>query len=74
MTDFPKKTREDWAAVAQKECRDKPLDDLTWETPEGIPVKPLYDANDLEGLEHVTEVDRLARVEAAAVISTIEGG
>ena len=44
MTDFPKKTRADWVAVAQKECRDKPLDDLTWDTPEGIPVKPLYDA------------------------------
>ena len=53
MTDFPKKTLADWAALAQKECRDKPLDDLTWETPEGIPVKPLYTAEDLERLEHV---------------------
>ena len=53
MTDFPKKTRGDWAALAQKECRDKPLDDLTWETPEGIPVKPLYTAEDLADLEHV---------------------
>ena len=53
MTDFPKKTRDDWVAAAQKECRDKPLDDLTWDTPEGIPVKPLYDAADLDGLEHV---------------------
>ncbi len=53
MTDFPKKSRADWEALAEKECRDKPLDALTWETPEGISVKPLYDASDLEGLDHV---------------------
>ena len=53
MTDFPKKSLDDWAALAQKECRDKPLDDLTIDTPEGIPVKPLYTAADLEGLDHV---------------------
>jgi methylmalonyl-CoA mutase len=27
------------------------LDALTWETPEGIPVKPLYSSADLEGLD-----------------------
>ncbi len=53
MTQFPRKTLDDWAALAQKECRDKPLDALTWETPEGIPVKPLYTTADLEGLEHL---------------------
>ena len=53
MTDFDKKSRADWEALAQKECRDKSLDDLTWETPEGIPVAPLYDAGDIEGLEHL---------------------
>ncbi len=53
MTDFPKKTFDDWAALAQRECRDKPLDSLTRDTPEGIPVKPLYTAADLEGLDHV---------------------
>jgi methylmalonyl-CoA mutase len=53
MTDFPKKTLADWRALAQKESRDKPLDELTWDTPEGIPVKPLYTAEDLEGLSHV---------------------
>jgi methylmalonyl-CoA mutase len=53
MTDFDKKIRADWEALAQKECRDKPLDELTWETPEGIPVKPLYDADDVADLAHV---------------------
>jgi methylmalonyl-CoA mutase len=53
MTDFPKKSRDDWADLAQKECRDKRLEDLTWDTPENIPVKPLYTSEDLSGLEHL---------------------
>ncbi|MBT8081113.1 MAG: methylmalonyl-CoA mutase [Gammaproteobacteria bacterium] len=53
MSDFPKKNLDDWATLAQKECRDKPLDDLTWDTPEGIPVKPLYTQADLDGLGHL---------------------
>ena len=40
-----------WEAAAQKELRDRSLSDLTRVTPEGIPVKPLYTAADLEGLE-----------------------
>lgn len=51
MTDFPKKTSADWEKLAAKELRDRPLDDLTWMTPEGIAVKPLYTAADLEQLE-----------------------
>ena len=42
---------DDWRALAAKELRDRALDDLTWDTPEGIPVQPLYTAADLEGLE-----------------------
>ncbi|MEL7463707.1 MAG: methylmalonyl-CoA mutase [Pseudomonadota bacterium] len=36
----------DWKALAEKELRGKPLDALTWETPEGIAVKPVYTASD----------------------------
>jgi methylmalonyl-CoA mutase len=53
MTDFPKKSRADWEGLAQNESRDRPLDDLTWDTPEGIPVAPLYDAGDLEAVDHL---------------------
>lgn len=42
---------EAWAKLAQKELGEKPLSDLVWLTPEGIKVKPLYTAADLEGLE-----------------------
>jgi len=43
----------EWAARAQKELKGADTDSLIWDTPEGIPVKPLYTAEDLEGLEHV---------------------
>ncbi len=39
----------DWKAQAEQEAGD--LDRLTWQTPEGIPVKPLFTTADLEGLE-----------------------
>ena len=51
MADFPKKTLADWDRLAAKELRDKPVSALDWTTPEGIVVKPLYTAADLEGLE-----------------------
>ncbi|WP_341895935.1 methylmalonyl-CoA mutase [Ferrovibrio terrae] len=51
---------EAWAKLAQKELGDKPLADLVWTTPEGIPVKPLYTAADLEGLEGLDSLPGLA--------------
>jgi len=48
MTD---KTPKDWAKLATKELKDRPLDSLTWPAPEGFGVKPLYTAADLEGVE-----------------------
>ena len=44
-------TPEAWTELATKQMRGKPLDSLTWETPEAIDVKPLYTAADTEGLE-----------------------
>jgi len=43
MTDKP--TLDQWAAAATKEVKGK---DLTWHTPEGIDVKPLYTAEDVQ--------------------------
>ncbi len=51
MTDFPKKSFEDWRTLAAREAKGRDPQALTWETPEGIAVKPLYTAEDLEGLE-----------------------
>ena len=49
------KTPKDWAKLAAKELRDRPLESLVWQTPEGFAVKPLYTAADLEGLETDTQ-------------------
>ncbi|MFI5045920.1 MAG: methylmalonyl-CoA mutase [Acidimicrobiia bacterium] len=41
--------RAEWHELATKELKGDP-ESLVWETPEGIPVQPLYSAADLEGL------------------------
>ncbi len=46
----PKKS---WSERATAELRGKPLADLTWNTLEGIPVKPLYTAQDTADLAHL---------------------
>jgi len=50
----------EWEDLATKELRGKPLESLKWMTPEGIPVKPLYTAEDLEGLEHLNSLPGFA--------------
>ncbi|MGN6148774.1 MAG: methylmalonyl-CoA mutase, partial [Rhizomicrobium sp.] len=50
------KDPESWAKAAQKELKDRPLSDLTWHTPEGFDVKPLYTAADLEGISEVNSL------------------
>jgi methylmalonyl-CoA mutase len=51
MTDTPKQTLDDWRDLAAKELKGRDAESLTWETPEGINVKALYTAEDLEQLE-----------------------
>jgi methylmalonyl-CoA mutase len=48
-----RKNRKDWAALAEKELGGAPLEHLTWASPEGIPVKPLYTEDDLAGIGHL---------------------
>ena len=42
-----------WRDLAQKELRDRPLEDLTWNTLEGIAVQPLYTDEDVQALPHL---------------------
>jgi methylmalonyl-CoA mutase len=42
----------DWKDLASREIR-RDLDTLIWKTPEGIPVKPLYTSDDLQGIGHL---------------------
>ncbi|MBT4219161.1 MAG: methylmalonyl-CoA mutase [Rhodospirillaceae bacterium] len=46
-----KKDLNDWTKKATDEMKGRSPDDLVWQTPEGIAVKPLYTAADLEGME-----------------------
>ena len=43
-----------WQALAENELRGKPLDELTWHSPEGIAIKPLYTEADLEHISHMS--------------------
>jgi methylmalonyl-CoA mutase len=42
-----------WSEIATKELRGKSLESLTWNTLEGIPVQPLYTADDTNDLPHM---------------------
>ena len=53
MADFPKPSMDDWRKQAEKMLKGGNPDDLVWQTPEGIAIKPLYTEADLEGLEHL---------------------
>jgi len=48
-----------WEELAVKELRGKPPESLKWKTPEGIVVKPLYTAADLEGLRQINSLPGL---------------
>ena len=52
--------RETWKTLAEKELRGRPLDDLTWDTPEGIAVSPVYSDADLAGLDHLGTMPGMA--------------
>jgi len=51
LADFTDHKRKDWEKLAAKELKGADPATLTWATPEGIAVKPLYTADDLEGME-----------------------
>ncbi|WP_169544489.1 methylmalonyl-CoA mutase [Sneathiella aquimaris] len=60
MSEFPKPDRTEWDALAEKELRGRSVDDLIWDTPEGIDVKPLYTSEDVSGLELEQELPGFA--------------
>jgi methylmalonyl-CoA mutase len=51
---------DDWRELGAKELKGTDPDSLVWETPEGIPVKPLYTGADLEGIDFVDSLPGLA--------------
>ena len=53
MTGFEKKTLADWETLLEKQSKGKSAEDMTWASPEGIAIKPLYTEADLDGLDHI---------------------
>jgi methylmalonyl-CoA mutase len=49
-----------WQAQVEQELRGKPIEALYWSSPEGIEIKPLYTAADLEAAEHVDSLPGMA--------------
>ena len=60
MAEFEKPSLDDWAARAVEELKGRNVDELVLPTPEGIDVKALYTAEDLEGIETLDELPGFA--------------
>ncbi len=58
--EFKTVSLDDWQAAAAQSLKGKPLESLTWHTPEGIAVKPLYTAADVAHLPHVNTLPGFA--------------
>lgn len=50
--EFKNATIDDWAKAAAKSAPGGDVNALNWITPDGIAVKPLYTASDIQGLTH----------------------
>jgi len=53
------RNHDSWAAAAAAQAG-RSVDEMIWNTPEGIAVKPFYEASDLEGIEHLGYLPGLA--------------
>ena len=58
--EFKTVSLDDWQAAAAQSLKGKPLKSLTWHTPEGIAVKPLYTAEDVAHLPHANTMPGFA--------------
>jgi len=47
---------DDWQRRAASELKGRSLSDLHWHTPEGIEIKPLYTAEDLDQIAHLSSL------------------
>ena len=51
---------DEWRGLAARELKNKSVDSLTWKTAEGIDVKPLYSAADLEAFSDLDTLPGIA--------------
>jgi methylmalonyl-CoA mutase len=60
MTEKKGPTVKDWEKLVEKETKGRTADEMTWQTPEGIAVKPLYTAEDTIGIDHMDNLPGFA--------------
>jgi methylmalonyl-CoA mutase len=60
MSDDKKPTLAEWEALATKQTKGLTPEELTWKTPEGIDIKPLYTKADTENLEFADTLPGMA--------------
>ncbi|KZZ61265.1 methylmalonyl-CoA mutase [Oleiphilus sp. HI0125] len=53
MTEKKTLKLDEWEALATKQMKGMNPEEMTWMSPEGVPVKVLYTADDTKGLEHI---------------------
>ncbi|EED35537.1 methylmalonyl-CoA mutase [Luminiphilus syltensis NOR5-1B] len=58
--DSDKATLEAWSALVEKQSKGMKPDDFTWHTPEDIPLKVLYTAEDLKSVEYTDTLPGLS--------------
>jgi methylmalonyl-CoA mutase len=51
---------EEWEALATKQMKGRSPDEMTWQTPEGVPIKVLYTQEDTKDLEHTNTLPGMA--------------
>ncbi len=60
MTDKKGPAIKDWQTLVKKETKGRTADELVWQTPEGIVIKPLYTAEDTKDLAHMDNLPGFA--------------
>ena len=60
MTEKKGPVIKDWQTLVGKETKGRSVDELVWQTPEGIAIKPLYTAEDIKDLEHMDNLPGFA--------------
>ena len=60
MSDSPKDQQAAWQTLAAHELGKAPLSSLDWQSPEGITIKPLYTAADIDAIAHLNTFPGLA--------------
>ena len=60
MTDKKGPAITDWQSLVKKETKGRTADELVWQTPEGIVIKPLYTAEDTKDLAYMDNLPGFA--------------